>query len=116
MSTSKIVNKKSRDPFDKLIFEKGLRIKTLLAEKELDLIAIVLNNGFIIKENISSYPLLKNATVQQLQNWRLISGGIGINWPDLDEDLSLKRFVQQSALQETLRLLEAKLPIQKIIA
>lgn len=116
MSTSKIVNKKSSDPFDKLIFEKGLRIKNILIEKELDLIAVVLNNGFIVKENISAYPLLKNASVEHLKNWRLISGGIGINWPDIDEDLSLKRFIQQSAMQETLRLLEGRAPVQKIIA
>jgi hypothetical protein len=116
MNTSRIANKKSKDPFNKLIFEKGLRIKNVLIEKELDLIAIILNNGFIVKENISSYLLLKKASSKQLQNWRLISGGIGINWPELNEDLSLKGFIQQSALQETLRLLQTKHPIQKIIA
>lgn len=62
MNTSRIVDKKSKDPFDKLIFQKGLRIKSVLIEKDLDLIAIVLNNGFIVKENISSYLLLKNAS------------------------------------------------------
>ncbi len=116
MSTSRISNKKSVDPFDKLIFEKGLRIKTVLIEQELDLIAIVLNNGFIIKENISTYPGLKKATAHQLQNWKLISGGIGINWKVLNEDLSLKGFIQQSALQETLRMLQSKQPVKKIIA
>ena len=116
MSISKTTNKKSKDPFDRVIFEKGLRIKNILVDKDLDLMAIVLNNGFIIKDTLSSYSSLKKASVQQLQNWRLISGGIGINWPDLDEDLSLKRFIQQSALQETLRLLNARPPMQKIIA
>ncbi len=112
MSTSRISNKKSNDPFDKLIFEKGLRIKNVLIEKELDLIAVVLNNGIIIKENISSYSSLKKASSQQLQNWRLISGGVGICWKGLDEDLSLKGFIQQSALQETLRFLESKQPLK----
>lgn len=116
MTTSKISNKRSADPFDKLIFEKGLRIKNILVEKELDLIAVVLNNGFILKENISTYPLLKKASPAQLQKWRLIGGGIGVSWKALNEDLSLKRFIHQSALQETLRLLQAKPPVQKIIA
>ncbi|MDB5206940.1 MAG: hypothetical protein JWR72_2015 [Flavisolibacter sp.] len=116
MSTSRISNKKSNDPFDKLIFEKGVRIKNVLIEKELDLIAIVLNNGVIIKENISSYTSLKNASSRQLQKWKLISGGVGITWKELDEDLSLKGFIQQSALHETLRFLESKQPIKKIIA
>jgi len=38
MNTSRIANKKAKDPFDKLIFEKGLRIKNILIEKDLDLI------------------------------------------------------------------------------
>ena len=33
---------------------------------------------------------LKGGTLAQLQNWRLIGGGEGVHWPDLDEDLSLK--------------------------
>ncbi len=35
MSTSKkIVNKRSSDPFDKLIFEKGLRATNVVADKK----------------------------------------------------------------------------------
>ena len=31
---------------------------------------------------------LKTATRSQLSNWELIADGIGVHWPDLDEDLS----------------------------
>jgi hypothetical protein len=109
MNTSnKIQNKKSADPFDQLIFEKGLRIKTLVIDKELDLIAIFLNNGIIIKEAISNYQRLKNASSKNLGNWRLIAGGTGVAWEKLNEDLSLKGFIKNSALQEMLRLLQGK--------
>ena len=108
MNTSKIHNKKSTDPFDRLIFEKGLRIKTLVIDKELDLIAIFLNNGIIIKEAISSYKSLKNASTKNLDDWRLTAGGIGVSWKKLNEDLSLKGFIKNSALQEMLRLLQGK--------
>jgi len=30
----------------------------------------------------------------QLKNYELISNGTGIHWPDIDEDLSLKGFLQ----------------------
>lgn len=32
---------------------------------------------------------LAEATPEQLNNWRLIAGGQGISWEDLDEDLSV---------------------------
>lgn len=116
MSTeNKIQNKKSKDPFDSLIFEKRLRIKNIWMDKELDLLVIILNNGFLIKETLSSYPKLKTATAKQLNSWKLISNGIGISWKTLDEDLSLKGFLKNSALHETLRLLQGR-GVQKIIA
>ncbi|WP_421799751.1 DUF2442 domain-containing protein [Haliscomenobacter sp.] len=35
------------------------------------------------------YWRLAEATPEQLNNWRLIAGGQGISWDDLDEDLSV---------------------------
>jgi steroid delta-isomerase-like uncharacterized protein len=34
------------------------------------------------------YPRLLNASAEQRSNWRLIGDGLGIHWPELDEDLS----------------------------
>jgi hypothetical protein len=36
------------------------------------------------------FPLLHDASEAQRGNWRLIGGGIGIHWPDLDEDISVE--------------------------
>jgi hypothetical protein len=36
------------------------------------------------------YAKLSAATEQQRNNWRWIGGGIGVHWPDLDEDLSVR--------------------------
>src|SRR5215204_5355299 len=109
MNTSnRIQNKRSKDPFDQLIYEKGLKIKTVLVDKELDLLIIVLNNGIVIKETISDYPALQKASGKNLNEWRLISGGSGISWEKLNEDLSLKGFIKNSALHEMLRLLKGK--------
>lgn len=37
---------------------------------------------------IAAYPRLRDATTEQRNNFRIIGQGIGINWPDVDEDLS----------------------------
>ena len=39
------------------------------------------------------YPRLTHATVEERDNWRLIAGGEGIRWPDLDEDISVEGLI-----------------------
>lgn len=34
------------------------------------------------------YPRLFQATQAQRDNWELIGPGVGVHWPDVDEDLS----------------------------
>ena len=41
-------------------------------------------------ESFSDYPRLKNAT--QKQRMQYVADGYGINWPELDEDLSFEGF------------------------
>jgi len=91
-SKDKIVNKRATDPLDRLIFEEGLRMKAIWFDKELDLIIVLLNNRKIIQRPISGFPRLKNATKDQLLNYE--NDGIGVHWPDVDEDLSLRGFLK----------------------
>lgn len=88
----------SKDPVDILIFEKGLRIKTLLIEKELDLLLIILNNGNLIKSRISVFDKLRNASQEELLLWELLNEGAGVRWTKLDEDLSLRGFINEASL------------------
>ena len=101
-----ISNIKAKNPIDILIYEDGLRIKNVVIDRELDLIGVILNNGKIIEDKISFYPLLKNANEKQLNNWCLISGGIGISWGEINEDLSLKGFIETAAINEMLEHLQ----------
>lgn len=98
-------NKHSDDPLDQAIMEKGLRIKTVIIDSELDLIALLLTTGKLIKSRLSDYPKLQKADGKQLDTWRLIGGGIGVQWKALDEDLSLKGFIQSAVMHEMLRYL-----------
>lgn len=107
MNPSQKTNYKlSTDPIDKLIFEKGLRIHNVAVDKSLDLLLLILNNGSIIKNNISAYHLLKKAKQTDLNKWKLIGGGVGISWEKLNEDLSIKGFIKTYALDNVVRQIE----------
>jgi hypothetical protein len=36
---------------------------------------------------------LRHGTNKERKNWRLIGGGEGIHWPDLDEDISVENLL-----------------------
>lgn len=40
------------------------------------------------------YPRLRNASNEDLNNWRFIGRGQGIHWETLDEDLSVSSFLR----------------------
>lgn len=83
------------DEIEKIIFVDGLRIQDVYIHYGLKLISIFLNNRKVLTRKIESYPGLAKATKEQMNDYRLISDGIGISWPKLDEDLSLKMFLKE---------------------
>lgn len=83
------------DALEQIIFEQGLRIVGVHCYANMDLMLIVLNNQKVLQRKLRSSPRLSNATPEQLQNLQLISGGIGVHWPDLDEDISLKGLLKE---------------------
>ena len=54
-----------------------------------DMIILELSDGREIRTPLAFYPRLLCATENQRTNYRLIGGGEGIHWPDIDEDLSV---------------------------
>jgi hypothetical protein len=46
-----------------------------------------LDDGREIAVPIDWFPRLRDATQKQKNNWRLIGGGEGIHWEDIDEDV-----------------------------
>jgi hypothetical protein len=53
-----------------------------------DSFSVALMDGRTISVPLAWYPRLVHASKAQLSNWKISSGGYGIHWPDLDEDLS----------------------------
>lgn len=50
---------------------------------------ITLSDGRYLGVPLSWFPRLAGATPQQRRRWELIGRGIGIHWPEIDEDLSV---------------------------
>lgn len=88
--------RKSFDSLEQLIITEGIEIKAVDIHREMDMLLIILNTGFVLKEKLSKYFKLTEVSDAHLHNFRLIGKGIGIIWPDLDEDLSLKGFLRNA--------------------
>ncbi len=82
----------SSDELEIIIFESGLRIKHVYIDRELDLMALVLNSKKIIKRKVSEFAPLMNSSENDLLLFE--NDGTGIHWPRLDYDLSLKGFLR----------------------
>ena len=50
---------------------------------------VLLTDGRELGVPLEWFAKLRNATEAQRMNWRMIGGGIGIHWEELDEDLSV---------------------------
>ena len=67
-------------------------------------LVVHLKDGRRVHVPIRRYPSLSNASNEELMNFEIIAGGEGIHWPDLDEDLSVKGFLQGVSLSESKRV------------
>ncbi len=55
-----------------------------------DTLTAELSDGRSISVPLAWYPRLAHAAPHERRNWRLIGGGEGVHWPDLDEDISVE--------------------------
>jgi len=58
------------------------------------MLRVQLSDGREISAPIKWFPSLRDASSAQRANWRAIGRGIGIHWPDLDEDISIESLLQ----------------------
>ncbi len=54
-----------------------------------DAFVVHLEDGRSLSVPLEWFPLLRDATPEQRARWELIGPGIGIHWPELDEDVSV---------------------------
>jgi hypothetical protein len=53
-------------------------------------LVVSLRDGRSISTPVEWYPRLRDASSDQRLNWRIIGTGVGVHWPDVDEDLSVE--------------------------
>ncbi len=69
-------------------------------------LALDLADGRTITVPLAWFPRLEHGTLAERANWRLIGGGQGVHWPDLDEDISVEGLLagrHSGESQESLR-------------
>lgn len=54
-----------------------------------DALVVHLEDGRSLTVPLEWFPRLRDATAEARGRWELIGGGLGIHWPELDEDLSV---------------------------
>ena len=71
-----------------------------------DTLTAELSDGRTISVPLTWYPRLIHATTKERNNWKLIGGGQGIHWPDLDEDISIESLLAGRTSGESQRSLQ----------
>ena len=61
-----------------------------------DALHVVLADGRELSAPMEWFPRLRDATPDQRGHWRLIGGGQGIHWPDIDEDIAVETLLRTS--------------------
>ncbi len=57
-----------------------------------DLLTFRLSDGRVISAPLAWYPRLTHGSRKERNNWELGSG-VGVHWPDLDEDISVENLL-----------------------
>lgn len=65
-------------------------VRVHLSEETL---SVELTDGRTISAPVAWYPRLSHGTTEERNHWRLVGGGRGIHWPDLDEDISVENLL-----------------------
>src|SRR5712692_7265145 len=71
-----------------------------------DALTVDLVDGRTVTVPLAWFPRLAHGTTDERANWRLIGGGEGMHWPDLDEDISVESLLagrRSGETQESLR-------------
>lgn len=67
--------------------------KIQAVEMTADTLSVHLSDGRTIAVPLAWYPRLLHASTTERNNWRLIGGGNGIHWQQLDEDISVTNII-----------------------
>lgn len=72
--------------------------RAVSAKAEAGMLTVRLVDGRILSVPLRLFPRLRRATKEALADLRLVARGVGIHWPQLDEDLSVRGLLTAEAL------------------
>ncbi len=55
-----------------------------------DVLEVDFSDGRSLSVPLAWFPRLMAGTSRERANWRPVGGGVGLHWPDLDEDISVE--------------------------
>ena len=64
-------------------------------------LSVELSDGRSLMVPTGWFPRLASATEDERAEWRIIDGGRGVHWPELDEDISLEGLLAGRASNES---------------
>ncbi len=77
---------------------------TAMAQKitfDRDMMHVTLKDGRVISVPLIWFPILAEATIDQLARYEIGGGGVSLHWPELDEDLSVANLLTGADWQST---------------
>lgn len=57
-------------------------------------LVVEVRDGRVVWVPLAWYPRLAEGSPRERRRWELLGSGIGIHWPDLDEDISVEGLLQ----------------------
>jgi hypothetical protein len=69
-------------------------------------LVVELRDGRVVSVPLAWYPRLAEGSPGERRRWELLGPGIGIHWPDLDEDISIEGLLQGLPSGESLASLK----------
>jgi hypothetical protein len=69
-------------------------------------LVVELRDGRVVSVPLAWYPRLAEGSPSERRRWELLGPGIGIHWPDLDEDISVDGLLQGLPSGESLASLK----------
>jgi hypothetical protein len=78
-----------------------------------DTLTFKLSDGRIISAPIVWYPRLLHGTAEERNHWE-IGSGVGVHWPDLNEDISVENLLRGQPSGESQQSLQRWLDSRKV--
>ena len=69
---------------------KQIEIRATSVRVSDDALIVDLSDGRTVSAPLACYPRLLNGTVAEREDHQLIGEGLGVHWPQLDEDISVE--------------------------